>query len=254
MRTVLKLLLLSVLLYGSVALFYNRLEKRLQVTVTVPVVSPVVKKSDSAFAAPAPETLQKRSDYQIIVTRNIFKASLDEKAGAQLKEIDTEQLEQTALQLTLEGTVYGSDEGDTRAIITDEKEKKQNIYRIGESVQGAVIKGIERGKVILFANGRNEVLLLKDREGEGRDALSRSIRSSEQTLMNLPRQPVSPLRSRIPIVRPKRLLNFQKEVTEPTPMQAEPGMRGPEENGGPDMNGPDQTDMPIEDVPEENNE
>ena len=58
-----------------------------------------------------------------------------------------DQLAQTQLSLSLLGTVTGSKE-DARAIVRDEKNKLEDIYRIGSEIQGAIIQRITRGKVV----------------------------------------------------------------------------------------------------------
>jgi hypothetical protein len=67
------------------------------------------------------------------------------------------------MQLVLLGTVSGSRE-DARAIIRDEAAKKEDIYQVGSDIQGALIARIERGRVVLQVNGREEILNIKDPE------------------------------------------------------------------------------------------
>jgi general secretion pathway protein C len=75
------------------------------------------------------------------------------------KEIET--LEPTKLKLALLGTVEG-DESSGWAIIMDKTKRKQDIYRVGDSVQEALIKKIVRNKVILRVGDRNEVLTIEE--------------------------------------------------------------------------------------------
>ena len=49
-------------------------------------------------------------------------------------------------------------DGADRAIIFDKTVNKQALYETGDAVQGAVVKEILRGKVILVYNGRDEML------------------------------------------------------------------------------------------------
>jgi general secretion pathway protein C len=121
-----------------------------------------------------------RSDYRAITERNIFGA--EEKIAPppepEVKEI--ESLEQTSLDLSLLGTIAG-DQDSARAIIFDRKKKSQNIYRVEDTVQGAVIKQIHRGKVVLRVDGRDEILYMVEEEkpgpGAGRKTAKRDIRS-----------------------------------------------------------------------------
>ena len=140
------------------------------------------------FAGPAVVVLQdtkvdhqeviRRPDYRAIAERNIFGAV--EKAApppaVEVEEIET--LEPTTLDLSLLGTIAG-DETSARAIIFDRKKKNQDIYRVEDTVQGAVIKQILRGKVVLRVDGRDEVLYMveDDKPGSVKKTAKRDIRS-----------------------------------------------------------------------------
>lgn len=165
-RVITKLLLLFILVYAGVTLGYGQLEKRL-------LVSSVVAPDQAATTTPAEESnpvLQKSSNYQIIVGRNIFEAVPEQKKVEPVEKepvkVVEKEPEETKLRLVLHGTVSGSEQ-DSRAIIVDQKEKRQDLYQVGDAVQGALIVSIERGKVVLELNGKKQFLLLKDREGGG---------------------------------------------------------------------------------------
>jgi general secretion pathway protein C len=99
-------------------------------------------------------------EFAMIVERNIFGAT--EKAEPLPVEEKVEQietLEETTLQLSLLGTIAG-DSDSARAIILDQKKKSQDIYRVGDSVQGAEIKQILRGKVVLRHGEKDEILTM----------------------------------------------------------------------------------------------
>ncbi len=154
-----KLCIIFILVYAGVSIWYGRLEEKLQQKTVAPVaaVTPPPEKKT--------EILRKPNDYTIIVKRNIFQAVVV-KTNEAAKETAPEKLEPTKLKLSLMGTVFGV-ERDARAIISDDAKREQDIYQVGDSIQGAMIKAINRGKVILVVNGKNEVLTLKDREGGG---------------------------------------------------------------------------------------
>lgn len=159
LRVFLKLVLIFVLVFAGVKIWYGRLEEKL-------LISPVAEKPAQAQKpVPKKEPLLKPKDYTIIVDRNIFQALITE-TGPQGEEVKAEELEPTTLKLSLMGTISGNEQ-DARAIISDDLKKQQDIYQVGDSIQGAVIKAIERGRVILQVNGADEVLNLKDREGGG---------------------------------------------------------------------------------------
>ena len=65
------------------------------------------------------------------------------------------------MQLALLGTVAG-DAASARAIIMDQKERSQDIYRVGDTVQDAEIRQILRGKVILRRGETDEVLTMSE--------------------------------------------------------------------------------------------
>lgn len=97
--------------------------------------------------------------YKPIIKRNIFGSGEDVS-----KEIPTEEIESlqpTSLKLALLGTVSGNQQ-NTFAVIEEINKKKQALYRVGDSVQGAIVKKILRGKVILRVEGRDEILTIEE--------------------------------------------------------------------------------------------
>ncbi len=112
------------------------------------------------LAAPFPgqPDIGKKHGYQVILTRNLFAATPGSDVHRSTTAADNlDNLEATSLGIVLMGTI-GDNEGGNRAIIVDKKTLKQQIYRQGEGVQGATIKEIRRGKVILTSAGRDEIL------------------------------------------------------------------------------------------------
>ena len=102
--------------------------------------------------------------YTKIVERNIFGAT-EKVEAVPVEEVGPiETLEETSLQLSLQGTIAG-DSASARAIILDQRKRSQDIYRVGDSVQEAQIRQILRGKVILRHGDKDEVLIMV----EGKD-------------------------------------------------------------------------------------
>ena len=99
------------------------------------------------------------SSYKAVMDRNLFSTRSSGAPGT--KPIDPRNLEPTKLNLKLWGTVSGSKDGDY-AVIEDVKAREQNLYRIGDAVQTATLKGIYREKVVLSVNGKDEVLQMQD--------------------------------------------------------------------------------------------
>ena len=158
-RILVKLLIIFALVFAAVSIWYSRLEEKLQLD-SIPRIQVVAPQSEKKT-----EILRQENDYTIIVRRNIFQAVVV-KTEAVVEDIRPAILEPTKLKLSLMGTISGS-ERNARAIISDDVKRKQDIYQVGDSVQGAMIKNIERGKVVLTVNGKDEVLTLNDRKGGG---------------------------------------------------------------------------------------
>ncbi len=161
LRVIIKLALIFVLVYGGVKIWYGRLEEKLLV-----LPEPAETAAVPAETEEKTEILRKPDDYTIIVARNIFQANIETLEAEETVEEEPEEIEPTKLKVSLMGTVSG-DEPDARAIIADDLKKQQDIYQVGDTVQGALIKAIERGRVILHVNGVDEELTLADREGGG---------------------------------------------------------------------------------------
>ncbi len=192
LRVIFRLALIFVVAFAGVKVGYNRLENHLLSSV------PEVKVAQTGPAANKVEILRKPLDYKIILDRNIFGAAL-EKTDITENTKPVEDLQPTKLKLALMGTVSG-DQNGSRAIISDETSKKQDIYGVGDTIQGAKIKAIERRRVVLNVNGRDEVLNIKEREGGGtrNTRLSSSPTSSEERKTLRDR-----LSLRRPLVRPE---------------------------------------------------
>jgi len=120
-------------------------------------------------AAPRPEKQPEAAvgetvrDYKVIVERNLFGASLKDADAGQGGAVDTELAPaKTALELVLMGTVLGADPGQSRAFVLNLKEGKQEILKVGDTVEDASIKEIKRGQVILSLNGQDELMDMSD--------------------------------------------------------------------------------------------
>ena len=114
------------------------------------------------------------SAYGAIAKRNLFNTSPDIAPAAQT--IDVDNLKETDLKLKLWGTVDG--EGRRAfAVIEDTKTREQSLYRVGDSIQNAILKMILRQKVVLSVNGRDEILGMEEpgttRRGGARPQVAR---------------------------------------------------------------------------------
>lgn len=97
--------------------------------------------------------------YKPILKRNIFGS--EENVSKEMRAEKIENLQPTTLKLALLGTVSGNRQ-NTFAVIEEINKKKQALYRVGDSVQGAIVKEILRGKVILRVKERDEILTIEE--------------------------------------------------------------------------------------------
>ncbi|MBN1805968.1 MAG: hypothetical protein JW837_12020 [Sedimentisphaerales bacterium] len=96
----------------------------------------------------------------IIVERNIFGSSEPNSVKQEpVKETKENPISVLKTQLRLLATVSG-DEDVACAVIENVKTKVQDLYRIGDTVEGTRIERIDRNEVVLFSGGQREVLNL----------------------------------------------------------------------------------------------
>lgn len=122
----------------------------------------------------ASDSQQKSFDYQVILTRNLFGPLPEQKSAASEYGVN---LEVTDLEIVLMGTVQGR-ENRNRAIILDKSSHTQNLYGVGDEIQGAKIKDIQRGKVIIAFDGRFEMLDMSEAAEMRKSSRARKIKSS----------------------------------------------------------------------------
>lgn len=152
LQTIVNLIGMAVISLLAVDLFYTiigvQLSRRNTQNIVVPHV-PAVKKQERPSL-----------DYfSAVVERNLFGSG--EEVTQEIREEEIENLEPTSLKIALLGTVVGSEE-DSFAIIEEEGGKKQDLYKVGDSIQSAVVKRILRGKVILTVQGRDKILTIEE--------------------------------------------------------------------------------------------
>lgn len=147
--------------YFGVGLFYKITASQLGAA-KVPVNAP------NAVIAAKKRGHRPFGDYRPILTRDLFKTSKTPLPTAAKKEVNLDDMEQTDLNLKLWGTVTGNEE-QAYAVIEDTQNRQQNLYRVGDSIQNAVVKIIRRAKVVLQVDGRDEVLAMEEiKQGSSR--------------------------------------------------------------------------------------
>ncbi len=179
-HTFFNLIALSVVIYTGVDLFYRVILSQLQQTDTQKI-----------FMQQVPEVKTKKSpplrDYQVINGRNLFGSV--EKAAENIKPEAIETLEPTSLKIALLGTVAGNEQNAV-AVIEEKKLRKQGLYRVGDSIEGAMIKMILRGKVILRVGDKDEILTMEEELSKTENGRSRPATSGEQSSIQVSRQDV----------------------------------------------------------------
>lgn len=124
------------------------------------------------------------ASYEAIVQRNLF-GTPTEDASVPAK-VDLETLEQTKLNLKLWGTVTGSAR-EPYAVIEEKGKRRQNLYRVKDTVQNATIKLILREKVVLTVEGRDEVLEME--KVTAKESASRPLPTTTVSAPAAPPQP-----------------------------------------------------------------
>ena len=101
----------------------------------------------------------------IIIKRNIFGSSgLDSAKQNPEQETKVNSISVLKAQLRLLATVAG-DEEVACAVIENVKTKIQDLYRIGDIIEGTRIERIDRNKIVLISEGQREVLNLYVTDG-----------------------------------------------------------------------------------------
>ena len=137
--TIISILLLAIAVYFGANVFY-------EIMMSGSENDQRSKPGEEQLSSPTDEKSTPLSDYKKSVKRR--------------DDVDTEGMPETALNLKLWGTILGGGK-KPYAVIEDTTTKKQNLYREGDTVQGATVKRILREKVILHIDGRDEVLSME---------------------------------------------------------------------------------------------
>jgi len=160
-QIIFNLFALAMIIFIGVDLFYMIIRAHLRQVDTKKVVMHRTPDFERDRSLPS-------SDYQVIADRSIFGSI--EREAEEVKREETKEieplLEPTSLKIALLGTVVG-DQQSTRAVIRDKGKKREDLYREGDTVQGAVIKKILRGKVILRVGGKDEILTIEEGAASG---------------------------------------------------------------------------------------
>ncbi len=97
------------------------------------------------------------SDYQAVIQEDVFHTT-KQRSQAEAAQVAEAPVQVTALNLKLKGIVIRGDR--SFAAIMDGATRKEDIYYLNDTIQGARIAKILRDQVILEVNNRQEALLL----------------------------------------------------------------------------------------------
>jgi general secretion pathway protein C len=150
--TIFNLAALFVAIYIGVDLFYRVFGAKLSFVDSDEMVTEQIS-TDNNYRRPP------LKDFRVVMDRNIFGSK--EKAAEGIKPTDIERLEPTTLKVVLLGTVTGSQQNAV-AVIEETEKRKQGLYRVGDSVQDAIVKMILRGKVVLRVGDKDEILTMEE--------------------------------------------------------------------------------------------
>ncbi len=252
-RVLVTLVLITALTAVAAHFGYQELEKRLLASSCLPAPPAGTGglSKDVAGQAPEPEPAPAVQNFQIIVSRDIFRSPLADK---QKKEPEP-KLEPppvaampTTLNLTLAGAVVGSGQTSRAIIISNtSRDQKQQLLQVGDGVPGtaAVIKKISWESVTLEVNGREEILTMpkpKSIPGFGAQAML----MPPDPVMSEPSAAAGDMRQGRPPVRPNRRISLPPEEP-PTPVEIaeEPP---PEEVPLPELPEEPQPELPLPDA------
>ncbi|MDJ0623109.1 MAG: type II secretion system protein N [Desulfocapsaceae bacterium] len=173
---ILPFIVITLGIFGLVEVFYGLMDHymfspRQETKVTVPSERIAVQIGDGP---------EKYSDYSVISRRNLFASLVEENQPEEPTEEDPfAGIEATELELVLMGTVTGQEGGD-RAIILKKRDNKQEIFYQGDVIEGALIKTIDRGRIILEYQGNDEVLDMSEASSIRRSQVAAEVRAAPQ--------------------------------------------------------------------------
>lgn len=100
------------------------------------------------------------------------------------------------LGVSLKGIIYSHNDSDNRAIIADNKSKKETLYKIGDKILDAEIIHIDHNKVMLIrSNGQQETLFVTSDDAQADpiyklkdswDTVAKKISDTEYTIYHEP--------------------------------------------------------------------
>jgi general secretion pathway protein C len=151
-QTILNLLALSVIIFLAVDFFYTIIMVRLS---KIDTYATTITRQPDVINEGKPGL----DYYRAAMETDLF--GTVEEVRREIKAEEIEDLEPTSLKIALLGTVVGG-EMNSFAIIEEKDKKRQGLYKVGDVIQGAVVKRILRGKVILKVKDEDKILTIEE--------------------------------------------------------------------------------------------
>ncbi|MBW2708925.1 MAG: PDZ domain-containing protein [Deltaproteobacteria bacterium] len=170
------LIALFIVVYVGVDIFYRIMDAQLL----------TVKSPETAAGTFSTRTQEKQPPpvhYDKIAQRGLLggpAAGREEKP----EEMGAEQiaaLKPTSLNIVLLGTVSGP-QRVAFAVMEEKGKRKQGLYQTGDMVQGALIKKVLRGKVIIEVKGKDEILEMEQAKAGKRGGAGTGRRNDGYTI------------------------------------------------------------------------
>lgn len=121
-----------------------------------------------------------------VAALNLFGAPGAVKRAPQAQPV---RIVDTNLKLTLRGMLASEDSAIARAIIADDRSRKEDLYRIGAKIPGgAELKEVHADHIVLSRNGRLEILRLPKSKISGSSSLVKQSRQNRSTSANRNRE------------------------------------------------------------------
>ena len=148
------LAVMTILIYQSVGIFYQ--------AVTLELIRP--RGAGAEAAEEGKPAVLKREDqafYRLIVERNLF-GSTDKTYAEKVQATGAPEVQPLSALLELKGTVAGDSKYAFAVIEEKGRNNKQGLYKIGEKVAGATLLKIQRDKVVVRYQDKEETLKKRD--------------------------------------------------------------------------------------------
>ncbi len=181
---IVRLLLVAAAVFICVDLFYDLVSAKLHSFAPGHNMPEIRENQKQARDSEGRRTESSQFDnYASVVERDLFKTEQAPRPKETMDASELEELEKTQLNLTLWGTITGTDK-KSYAVIEEKSKRKQALYQQGDTIEQAFIKMILRKKVVLTVDGKDEILEMEELEDH-----SGRVSEPAETRISDPREP-----------------------------------------------------------------